>query len=200
MRDRKPICFTSSLHICSPFHEALDAHPPNPVVVWDQEGCRKSNLALSHFYVHLKHFIREMDLSSKQSEHHHYPKELEIVTKMGRVQHALSSHQLLILTCWSLERPHTEVIFIFLDHPFLHYRRSLLCNFCAAEQPLWNPASESSISFFRPHSLEEFQLGEGDSFSWVVGEQVRTNKTSNWLCHVQPNLGSVSFISFTMQN
>lgn len=51
-----------------------------------------------------------------------------------------------------------------------------------------------------PHILEELQLGEGDSFWWEVGQPGKTNKTSNWLCHIQPHLGSVGFISSTVQN
>lgn len=53
---------------------------------------------------------------------------------------------------------------------------------------------------FSPHILEELQLGEGDSFWWEVGQPGKTNKTSNWLCHIQPHLGSLGFISSTVQN
>lgn len=178
----------------------------NTVVVWGQEGWHKANLTLSHLYVHLKRLTREMGPArvwhqSSQNTAATWnswrllqrwaecsvlsaPTRSSSVWRAGHWRGIAQKSSLYFLTLFSLLA--LEVI------PLVQ----ILC--CRA--PSVGPSIWILYILFPPRVLEELQLGEGDSFWWEVGDPVKTNKTSKWLCHVQPHRGSVGFISSTVQN
>lgn len=86
----------------------------NTVVVWGQEGWHKADLR--HFYVHLKHLIREMRAARVWRLSNQIlllPENAADCYKDG--QSVTCSQLVLSVICWSLERCPSGILFVLLD-------------------------------------------------------------------------------------